>query len=134
MVFNKLGSLIEKSIDKQDSTSNYKRSQKKKAWKELDLYMKTCILNVSSSVGINPPEDPAASLLTIMSKKSPVQFVTHFYFVMSNFNVSVVQSLATAISRMVNCRFYKCPDERKDMESKRSTQSKQTLHAQCRLH
>ena len=40
-------------------------------------------------------------LLTIVSKKSPAKVFTHLYFVTSNFDVFIVQRLATAISRMI---------------------------------
>ena len=40
-VFHKLGSIIEKSMEKQSYKElNYEESQKKKAWKELDSNMK----------------------------------------------------------------------------------------------
>ena len=100
MVFNKLGSLLEKSMDKQDS-SDYESSQKRKAWKELDSNMKTCILNASSVDGFDALENPEDSLLTILSKKSPAKVLTHLYFMMNGNDVIIVQGLATAISRMI---------------------------------
>ena len=101
MVFNKLGSLIEKSIDKQDLTSDDKSSQKKNTWKELDSNIKICILNASLLDGFDPVDNPADSLLMIVSKKSPVNVLAHLYFVMSNFDVAIVQGLATALCRMI---------------------------------
>ena len=72
MVFNKLESLVEKSMNKQDN--NYcDGSQKKKARKELDSNMKTCILNVSSEDGFDPAESLADFVKIIMSKKPPPQ-------------------------------------------------------------
>ena len=68
MVFNKLGSLIEKSIKKQDNISDYKSSQKRQAWKELDSIMKICILNASSVDGFDPADSPVDLLLLIISK------------------------------------------------------------------
>ena len=101
MVFNKLGSFIKKSMEKQDSTSDYESSQKNKAWKELDSNMKICILNASSFDGFDARDRPADSFLTLIAKKSPAKVLTHLYFVMSNFDVSIVQGLATAISQMI---------------------------------
>ena len=101
MVFNKLGSLLEKSIEKQENNNDYELSQRKKAWRELDSNMKTCILNASSLDGFDAADKPVDSLLTIMSKKSPAKVLTHLYFEMSNHDVIVVQGLATALSRMI---------------------------------
>ena len=101
MVFNKLGSIIEKSMEKQENSSDYESSQKKKVWKELDSNMKNCILNASSVDGFDPAFAPQDSLLSVMSKKSPAKVLTHLYFEMSNFDVSIVQGLVTALSRMI---------------------------------
>ena len=100
MVFNKLGTLLEKSIEKQDS-SDYESSQKKKAWKELDSNMKTCILNASSKDGFDALKTPEDSFLTIIAKKSPAKVLTHLYFMMNGNDVIIAQGLATAISRMI---------------------------------
>ena len=100
MVFNKLGSLLEKSMEKQDS-SDYESSQKKKAWKELDSNIKTCILNASSKDGFDSAKVPEDSLLTIIAKKSPAKVLTHLYFMMNGNDVIIIQGLATAISRTI---------------------------------
>ena len=101
-VFYKLGSIIEKSMEKQSAKeSNYEESQKKKAWKELDSSMKECILNAGSIRGVKPLSVPEDSLLTIITKKSPAKVLTHLYFVLNRFDIVIVQGLATALSRMI---------------------------------
>ena len=94
MVFNKLGSLIKKSMDKQDSTLTMKILKRRKHRKNST---KICILNASSLYGFDSAEEPLDSLLMIISKKSPAKVLTHLYFVMGNFDVVIVQGLATAI-------------------------------------
>ena len=70
MVFHKLGLIIEKSLKKNSTQDvDYEKSQKKKAWKELDSNIKTCILNASSIDGFEKKESPEDSFLTIISKK-----------------------------------------------------------------
>ena len=101
-VFHKLGSIIEKSIEKQTSeNSNYEESQKKKAWREMDSSMKECILNTGSSRGVKPADNPEDSLLTIMTKKLLAKVITRLYFVLNRFDTVIVQGLATALSRMI---------------------------------
>jgi len=101
-VFHKLGSIIEKSMEKQSTKdSNYEDSQKKKAWKELDSSMKGCILNAGSSRGVKPASIPEDSLLTMITKKSPAKVLTHLYFVLNRFDIVIIQGLATALSRMI---------------------------------
>ena len=83
MVFHKLGLIIEKSMDKNTQDVDYRKSQKKKAWKELESNIKTCILNASSIDGFEKKESPEDSFLTIISKKSPARVLTHLYFEMN---------------------------------------------------
>ena len=101
MVFHKLGSIIEKSMEKNTQDMDYEKSQKKKAWKELDSNIKTCVLNASSIDGFDKQEKPEDSFLTIISKKSPAKVLTHLYFEMNGFDVLIIQGLATAISRTI---------------------------------
>ena len=81
--------------------SNYEESQKKKAWKELDINSKECILNASLKRGLKPASEPEDSLLVIMTKKSPAKVLTHLYFVLNRLDIFIVQGLATALSRMI---------------------------------
>ena len=69
IVFHKLGSIVKKSMEKNTPDIDYEKSQKKKAWKELDSNIKTCILNASSIDGFEKKESPEDSFLTIISKK-----------------------------------------------------------------
>ncbi len=88
-------------MDKQNFTPDYENSKKKKAWKELDSNMIIYILSASSLDRFDPAEEPSDSLLMNISKKLPAKVVSHLYFVMSNFDILIVQGLATAMLRMI---------------------------------
>ena len=101
IVFHKLGSIIKKQWKRILKKLIIKKLQKRKAWKELDSNIKTCILNASSIDGFDKKDQPTESFLTIRAKKSPAKVLTHLYFEMNGFNVRIIQGLATAISRTI---------------------------------